>query len=171
MDFKQILDKLPKMAKPEKRKESKLRIDCGKCDRQPEYGNAVCIRCISKEITDDYRPEAIILDSGVEHEYTGEAARLMCDLSRCVPHQFPELKEKKCTECKNSPSKIDDEMWNLFSIDAIDLIISRLNGTIADDKDCDRCIVDTKTKMQETRNRLLVVSKEAMDTSYRLGGV
>jgi len=171
MKITDILDKAPKRATPEKRKDKTLRIDCGKCERDPEYGNAVCIRCISKNITDDYRPERIIMDSGVEREFSGEAARLMCDLSGCVPHFSSEPKEKKCAECKMSPMKIDDEMWNLFSIDAIDLIISRLDNTLAEGKDCEKCIVESKNRLTDTRNRLYLVSKDALTTAYRITGV
>lgn len=171
MKLTDIMELLPKKAVAEKKREPVLRIDCGKCERDPDYGNAVCIRCISRNITDDYRPESIILDSGVEKEYSGEAARLMCDLSRCVPHEFPSFREKKCAECKASPLKMDDEMWNLFSIDAIDMIIAKLDNTLAEGNDCEKCINETKNRLQETRNRLYIVSKDALATAYRLNGV
>lgn len=166
-----ILEIIPKREKNNDKRPNILRIDCRKCERNPNYGNAVCIRCMSTHLIDGYRPEKIILDSGIEHDFTGEAVRLICDLSECVPHEFPSLKEKRCGTCNHSPLKIDDEMWNLFSIDSIDLLISKLDGALTDNPTCERCVVDSRKRLQETRNKLYEVSKDALTTAYRIIGV
>ena len=66
----------------EKNASDALRIVCDDCDGGSDYGDEKCLLCMRARIIDSGEPERIILHRGMDKEYSGDAVRILCKLSR-----------------------------------------------------------------------------------------
>lgn len=145
-----------------------LRIDCRKCEQLSEYGNPTCLRCIIGKIESE--PKKIVLDSGVEKEYAGDSVRLAIKLSKCFNKEST-TKSQKCDKCSFSENKIMDTIWDSLTITNIDSMIFKLDNAVSDSEECQKCNIETKKKLEEKRNKLYQVSKEALASANKIVGV
>jgi hypothetical protein len=148
-----------------------LRIDCGRCQSKPDYGNGTCIRCMTSRILESGEPERIVLFSGMETEYSGDAVRIMNELSSIYAIGGSSSSDKQCRECRYSPDELNREMWEKFSLSDIDSLISGLGNIRADRDECNQCIGRTIRIFESVRDKLEETSKDAMMSAYRIMGV
>lgn len=149
-----------------------LVMDCRGCDLQPDYSEGDCIRCMCDLICVTGDPERILLRSGLETEYSGDAVRIVNGIASAYAMQsgLETRNNERCATCGFSPIPMADRIWGSLSTDYIDGCINRLKNVVSENEQCDLCINRTRKTFEAIRDRLTETSKDALRSAYRIMG-
>lgn len=149
-----------------------LSINCRQCTFEPDYGNINCVKCICQGIFELGQPERILLSAGLDTEYSGDAVRIMSEISSVYAINSGDDRRKgKCATCRLSPVLLIDEVFASFQSEDTDFGICRLENAVTGDESCDICISRTKKILESVRDRLTETSRDALRSAYRIMGV
>ena len=167
--------KMPRIYRKEEEsavlKDRTLEIDCKQCSFEPDYGNINCIKCICLRISELGQPERIILSAGLDTEYSGDAVRIISEISSIYGINSGSDKRKgKCAMCRLSPVFLIDEIFASFQSEDIDFSICKLENAVVEDEICEMCLNKTKKILESVRGRLVETSRDALRSAYRIMG-
>ncbi|MFA6802916.1 MAG: hypothetical protein WC067_01635 [Candidatus Methanomethylophilaceae archaeon] len=130
------------------------------------------MKCICRRIFELGQPERILLSAGLDTEYSGDAVRIISEISSVYAINSGDDKRKgKCATCRLSPVFLIDEVFASFQSEDTDFGICKLDNVVTGDESCDICVSRTKKILESVRDRLTETSRDALRSAYRIMGV
>ena len=160
--------------KTEEKKESNvLRIVCDDCEGESDYGSDGCLRCMRAKIIDSGEPERIILHRGMDKEYSGDAVRILNDLSRIdlVAKDAFCSGGGRCLTCPGSMDNLLKDIWANFPDMDVGPARKILDSSSLDDDRCAACNIRTHKAIDKIDSMLKEVSDDIVKSAYRVVGV
>jgi len=150
-----------------------LRIVCDDCDGGSDYGEEECLRCMRARIIESGEPERIVLHRGMDKEYSGDAVRILCNLSRI------DLVAKdafcggggRCLTCPSSMDNLMKDIWANFPDMDMEPARKVLDASSPDDDKCIACNVRAYRAAEKIDSMLREVSEDIVKSAYRVVGV
>jgi len=157
----------------EKKASDVLRIECDDCDGESDYGCDMCLRCMRARVIGSGEPERIVLHRGMDKEYSGDAVRILNDLSRI------DLVAKdafcngggRCLTCPSSMDNLMKDIWADFPEMDVDPARKILDSSSLDDDRCAACNIRTHKAIDKIEAMLKEVSDDIVKSAYRVVGV
>ena len=150
----------------------RLSIECSECGHPHDIGSRECVVCICSHINSKGEPERIVLRSGKDTEYFGDAVTILNNLSRIDRIAKAVCGEKnaskKCSICSRSASKLIKGAWSGFPEPDIDRIRSILNEFDPSDDTCGECIMHTYRSIEHIEYALNEIGKNAARSAFSL---
>ena len=152
--------------------DGRLSIECSECGHPHDMGSRECVVCICSHINSKGEPERIVMRSGRDTEYSGDAVTVINGLSRIdrIAKTVCDEKNrsKKCSICSRSASKLIKGAWSDFPEPDIDSIRSILNEFDPSDERCGECIMHTYRSVEQIEYALSEIGKDAAKAAFSL---
>lgn len=149
-----------------------LRIVCDECDGESDYGSDMCLRCMRSRIIESGEPERIVLHRGIDKEYSGDAVRILNNLSRIdlVAKDAFCIGGQKCLTCANSMDNLMKGIWAGFPEMDAGPARRTLDESTADDG-CASCVLRTRRALDKIDSMLRDTGDDIVKSAYRVVGV
>jgi hypothetical protein len=151
--------------------DSILRIDCRGCDNDPDYGSTVCLCCMAGKVSPLGVTDRIVLRGGSECEYSGDAVRIVTELSAVLSDGCRHRDGQRCAQCRFSPDALNDKVRASFDVGTVEKIITELESSCTDSDDCASCVEASKGALAITKGALSEANADALRSAYRIMGV
>lgn len=150
----------------------RLSVDCSECGHTHDMGSRECVVCICSLINVKGEPERIVLRSGKDTEYFGNAVTVINSLSNIdrIARTVCDEKNvsKRCSICSRSASKLIKEAWSDFPEPDIGRIRSVLNDFDPADERCGECVMHTYRSIEQIEYALDEMEKNAAKAAFSL---
>ncbi len=124
----------------------KLTIDCGGCPNKGSAEDRACIACMCREINGHSDVESIMLHSGTDISFQGEALNLIRDLASVysiLTMDGDGRRGARCLACRNSyRHMVSDQLPNFPDIDT-SALKERATQASARSGICEMCLSDS----------------------------
>ena len=124
----------------------RLTIDCGGCPNKGSAEDRACIACMCREINDHSDVESIMLHSGTDISFQGEALKLIRDLASVysiLTLDSDGRRGARCLACRNSyRHMVADQLGNFPDVDTASLK-ERATQASARSGVCQICLSDS----------------------------
>ena len=124
----------------------RLTIDCAGCPNKGSAEDRACIACMCREINGHSDVESIMLHSGTDISFQGEALKLIRDLASVysiLTMDSDGRRGARCLACRNSYSHmVSDQLSNFPDIDTATLK-ERADQVSARSGVCSMCLSDS----------------------------
>lgn len=151
-----------------------LRIDCRGCSKAPDIRSTDCVRCIVTNITEYGNAGRIRLRTSRDLEIYGPAAEMFCELAMLYRSTLPfssQNKQRSCSDCSNSCSRIMDMVWAGFPDPNFDSARGRLMAFRPTGSECNSCIQRTYRALEQTELGVNNLRKRISVEAARKGGI
>ena len=124
----------------------RLTIDCGGCPNKGNAEDRACIACMCREINGHSDVESIMLHSGTDISFQGEALKLIRDLASVysiLTMDSGGRRGARCVACRNSyRHMVSDQLVNFPDIDT-PVLKERATQASARSGVCGMCLSDS----------------------------
>ncbi|NLL94950.1 MAG: hypothetical protein GX224_04270 [Thermoplasmatales archaeon] len=151
-----------------------LRVSCRACGNHPDYGSQACLECLKSAIIAIGEPERIILEKGVETEYSGDAVRIINALAAIESSNWDVSlggDGPGCAKCGYSMGALREIVWESFPDIDIGGCIGHLDGFMPEKEECRICVNRAYKALARAESSFGAVSDDILRAAYKTVGV
>ncbi len=151
-----------------------LRVSCRACDNNPDYGSAACLGCVKSKIIANGEPSRIVLEKGVEMEFSGDAVRIINALAAIESSNWNVSlggNGPECSACKYSMESLREIVWEGFPDIDVGRCIGHLDGFMPEKEECRICVNRAYKALARAESSFEAVSGDILKAAYRTVGV
>jgi len=148
-----------------------LFMDCRDCRGMSSLGDAACVKCVSKHISDNGSPSRLIMRKDTDVEHSEDAVAVLNGISRIFSIIDAASSGRSMNGCKGCPSSIPknaDDIWRSFPEPRFDIMRLEAERSNPDGDGCEDCLRRTTEFMDRMETMFFEVREKAAKTAFSL---
>ena len=148
-----------------------LFTDCRQCNGTSSFGNAECVKCVSKSIADHGPPSRLLIRKENDVEYSDVVISMLCEIAKISSLMNTASSEKLpagCKGCSSSLPKNAKDIWDSFPEPRFDIMRLETERSSPGKEGCEECVWRTVAFIDRAETMLLELKKKCAKTAFRL---
>lgn len=148
-----------------------LFIDCRGCAEPSSLGNAGCVKCVSRKISDVGTPSRLVMRKDNDTEYSESVISVMsgiAEIGSLMDAASSERMRSGCRGCGASLPENAKNIWNSFPEPGFDVIRTEAERSVGKGEGCEECVQRTLGFIDRTEAAFAGLRKKAAKAAFRL---
>ncbi|MDR0791006.1 MAG: hypothetical protein LBE47_00525 [Methanomassiliicoccaceae archaeon] len=151
-----------------------LFIDCRECTGPSSLGDAVCVKCVSKEMVNSGPPARLMIRKELDVEHSENVVSVLTEISKISSLAHTASLERppgKCGGCPVSIPKNAKDIWDAFPEPRFDIMRLEAERSKPDKEGCEECLWKTIGFIDQLETMFSENRKNAAKRAFRLAEV
>ncbi|MCL2608160.1 MAG: hypothetical protein FWD92_06385 [Methanomassiliicoccaceae archaeon] len=148
-----------------------LFTDCRDCNGISSLEDAECVRCVSKQISENGSPSRLIMRKDADVEYSEDTVMILNGISKIVSITDAASSEKLtgvCKGCSSSVPKNAENIWNSFPEPRFDMMRLEAERSVPNRNGCEECLHRTMEFIDRAETMFSEIREKAAKTAFHL---